>query len=278
MKEAGAAPAAPGFTAWVGRLIGADPRVFIPFVRAYALIVRRRSRMKFSRGISAKAMGRVTPFHMACVASSVLGIAVVAALGTIQPPLLGAAAAMTFGLLIVVFAVLFDYLDVLTSPDEYRVIAAHPHDAWSVVSAKIFVVGRAIATLSLCFFIPNIVAIGFYRHSALAAGGFALGAALGTFSATLGAMLIGVGILAHHASAAVEQHGVLGQHDEVRALRDRGAHCRFGGLQVGGQIIARIELHARNFECSHGMRLSLPGLRHPPRARGQRTITGRGLA
>lgn len=202
MTAGGAVPAS-GFTASVGRLLGADPNVFVPFVRAYGLIVRRRSRMKFSRGISAKAMGRVTPFHMACVMSALFGIAVVLALGTAKPPLLGAVAAMTLGLLIVVFAVLFDYLEVLMSPDEYRVIAAHPHDAWSVVSAKIFVVGRAIATLSLCFFTPSIVAIGFIRHSALASAGFALGAALGTFSATLGAMLVGVGILARWGRVAL---------------------------------------------------------------------------
>ena len=202
MRVGGTAPRA-GFTERVGKLLGADPAVFGPFVRAYGLIVRRQSRMKLLRGVSQKAMGRLTPFHMACVMAAFLGVIVVVALGTLQPPLLGAIAAMTLGLLIVVFAVLFDYLEVLANPDEYRVIAAHPHDAWSVVSAKIFVVGRAIATLSLCYFTPSIVAIGFFRHSALAAVGFALGAALGTFSATLGAMLLGVGILARWGRVAL---------------------------------------------------------------------------
>jgi hypothetical protein len=151
--------------------------------------------MRFSRGIAKAGMASLSPFHIACITATFIGTAIILLLGQVQPPILGAIAAITFGLLLVVFAVLFDYLEVLVNPDEYRVIAAHPHDAWSVMLAKIYVVGRAIATISLCFFTPGILAMGFLRHSVVAAAAFALGAGLGTFVASLGAMLFGVGIL-----------------------------------------------------------------------------------
>ncbi|HEU4724307.1 MAG TPA: hypothetical protein VFU59_03315 [Candidatus Eisenbacteria bacterium] len=192
-----------GATGWVGRLLGADPVVFGTFVRAYGLIVRRRSRMRFGRGVSRGAMGRISPFHLACATAALVGVGIILVVGTIRPPILGALAAMTLGLFIVAFAVLFDYLEVLVQPDEYRVIAAHPHDAWSVVSAKVFVVGRAVATLALCYFTPSVVAVGFFHHSLLPSVAFALGAAFATIAASLGAMLLGVGILARWGRVAL---------------------------------------------------------------------------
>jgi len=184
-------------------LFGADPAVFVPFARAYALIVRRRSRMRLTRGISPKAMGRISPFQVACFFSALVGFGVAAATAGMNPSLMGSALALVFGSFLVVFAVLFDYLEVLASSDEYRVIAAHPHDAWSVLFAKIFVVGRALATLAACYYTPSILVIGFVRHSIVAAGAFALGASLATAAASLGAMLAGIGILARWGRVAL---------------------------------------------------------------------------
>ncbi|HET9950159.1 MAG TPA: hypothetical protein VFS09_00040 [Candidatus Eisenbacteria bacterium] len=190
-------------TGRVGRLLGADPAVFTPFVRAYALIVRRRSRMKLTRGLSPRATGRISPFMVACFVSCLLGIAGVAVLFETRPALLGAVGALSFGAVIVVFSVLFDYLEVLASPDEYRVIAAHPHDEWSVLLAKFFVVGRALATIAACYFTPSIVAVGILYRSPLAAAAYAGGAALLTAAAALGATLVGVGIQARWGRAAL---------------------------------------------------------------------------
>lgn len=194
MRSAGGVRAR-GFTEHVGRLLGADPGVFGPFVHAYARIVRRRSRMRLSRGVSPRAMARLSPFHMACILAGILGLAVAMVLVTIRPLVLGMVASITFGMFFVAFAVLFDYLEVLSSSDEYRVIAAHPHDAWSVMSAKIFVVARAVATIAACYFTPSIVAAGLLYRSPAAAAAYALSATLGAAAVSSGAMLLGVWIL-----------------------------------------------------------------------------------
>lgn len=187
----------------LGRFLGADLAVFSPFVRAYALIVRRRSRMRLTRGISPRAMGRISPFMVACFFSGLIGLAGVAMLVQTRPALLGAVGALSFGAVIVVFSVLFDYLEVLASPEEYRAIAAHPHDEWSVLLAKFFVVGRALATLAACYFTPSVIAVGIVYRSPLAAGAYAVGAALLTAAAALGATLLGVGIQVRWGRAAL---------------------------------------------------------------------------
>jgi hypothetical protein len=187
----------------MARALGADPAVFVPFLRAYALIVRRRSRMRLARGISPKAMGRISPFHVACFFAGLLGVGLAFATAGMQPSQLGAALGLTIGAFLIVFAVLFDYLEILASPDEYRVIAAHPHDAWSVLLAKLFVVGRALATLAACFYTPSVLALGIARHSLLAASAYALGAIGVTVVAALGSMLAGIAILARFGRVAL---------------------------------------------------------------------------
>jgi len=191
-----ARPSASPSAGWIARLLGADPAVFVPFARAYALIIRRRSRMRFSRGISPKAMGRISPFHVACFFAALLGTGVAVATVGMKFAFLAIVISLGVGSFLLVFAVLFDYLEVLASPDEYRVIAAHPHDAWSILLAKIVVVGRALGTLATCFFTPTLIAIGFALHSALAVAAFALSATLITIAASFGAMLFGIGIMA----------------------------------------------------------------------------------
>lgn len=187
----------------MARLLGADPAVFVPFMRAYGTIVRRRSRMRLTRGISPKMTGRISPFQVACFFATLIGLGVAAAIAGTHPSLVGVALALTVGSFLVVFAVLFDYLEVLASPDEYRVVAAHPHDAWSVLLAKIFVVGRALVTLSVCYYTPSILAVGIVHHSIVAAGAYALGASLATVAASLAAMLAGIGILARWGRVAL---------------------------------------------------------------------------
>jgi hypothetical protein len=187
----------------LGRALGADPAVFSPFVRAYALIVRRRSRMKLTRGISPRAMGRISPFMVACFFSTLLGFAGTMLLIQSHRELFGAVGALSFGGVIVAFSVLFDYLEVLANPEEYRVIAAHPHDEWSVLLAKLVVVGRAIATIAACYFTPSVIAVGLLYRSPVAAAAYAAGAALLTAACALGATLVGVGIQARWGRAAL---------------------------------------------------------------------------
>ena len=144
------------------RAAGAQPATFVPVARAYGLIAGRRSRLREHRRGARPRPAKAswfTPFHLTCLTTFGLGCYTINAFLDRSEFLSGFILAATLGYVFIGAIALFDYFDLLFSSEEYRVLGAHPHHAWSIMVAKLVVVSRAILTLSLCFFLPSIVTV-----------------------------------------------------------------------------------------------------------------------
>ena len=176
------------------RALGADPPVFRAVARAQALMLRRRGYNLHGR--RARPRARLSGYQILCGAAGVNGLVLASAMVAYQSPIVGAAFALTGGCGFLLLVILTDYFEALVDPREYAVIAAHPHDDWSVLLAKITVVGRSLAILAAFMFVPPTLAAGFVFHAAAAAPAFLLGAAGAAIAVTAGGMLLGAGALA----------------------------------------------------------------------------------
>ena len=102
------------------RAIGAHPGTFVPFLRAYGLMARRRSRLRESRLVRAKSLpiSWISPFHFTCLMTFFLGVYTVSALLDRSEILSGSVLAATLGFAFVGSIALFDYFDLFFSPEE----------------------------------------------------------------------------------------------------------------------------------------------------------------
>lgn len=177
------------------RAFGARAETFVPVARAYGLMARRRSRLRMERAAKGKALSWLTPFQITCLMTCFLGFYIVHALLERSEIPSGSVLAATLGFAFIGSISLFDYFDLLFSADEYRVLGAHPHHPWSVMLAKIVVIGRAVTTLSLCFFLPGMVTIGLVTRDAAVVAAFGAGTLLGSIATGVGAVVLGASIL-----------------------------------------------------------------------------------
>jgi hypothetical protein len=177
------------------RAFGARAGTFVPVARAYGLMARRRSRLRMERASKGKALSWLTPFQITCLMTCFLGFYVVHALLDRSEIPSGSVLAATLGFAFIGSISLFDYFDLLFSADEYRVLGAHPHHPWSVMLAKIVVIGRAVTTLSLCFFLPGMITIGLVTRDAALVAAFGAGTLLGSIATGVGAVVLGASIL-----------------------------------------------------------------------------------
>lgn len=173
------------------RLLGGDPEVFRPMVRARSRMLQRQARIVQHRKHRARG---ASPFRMLCWFAGLYGF-IFLILMIPSLPLLGAGIALTLGCLFLLLIVITEHLDVLVDPREAAVLAAHPHDDRSFLLAKLAVIGRSLAILSALLFVPSAVALGFKLGSFAAPFAFLAGAAGAAAAASASGMLLGALIL-----------------------------------------------------------------------------------
>jgi hypothetical protein len=117
----------------------------------------------------------------------------------------GVALLLTFGGLFLLLVVILDYYDVLINRNEYLVLAAHPHDTWSILLAKIVVVGQSILVLGACYFVPGAIRAAFIFQSPVAGLGFLGGAAGLTVAVGAGGMLVTAALVRMGGRAAIQR-------------------------------------------------------------------------
>jgi len=170
------------------RLLRADPDVFRPVARAHRLITHRMERV--ARGRARGFMARIPPAYFLRFMAAFYGTILSNVFAWWESRVFGAALLLTFGGLFLILVVILDYYDVLVNRDEYLVLASHPHDTWSILLAKIMVVGQSILVLGACYFVPGAIRAAFSFRSPVAGLGFLVGAAGLTVAVGAGGMLI----------------------------------------------------------------------------------------
>ncbi len=184
------------------RLLGADPETFRPLYRVQKLLLSRRARILQGRRRSL----RFSPFGLLGLYASIYGMMfVVFLLSTMRTPLLGAALCVTLGCGFLLLLVVTDYFDVLVSPREILILAAHPHDDRSYLLAKIAAILRILSILGLLLFVPPGIAAGFLWRSWLASAAFLAGAAGAAFATVLCGLLFGVLLLRTGGKGAIDR-------------------------------------------------------------------------
>lgn len=177
------------------RGLGADPAVYHPIARAQSRLLDRRApgMRRSARGVTLKG---IMPFHFKCFSFALISFFMMQLILGAKSPVFGAAMALTGSAILLLMDLLLDKFDMLTNPDEYQVIAAHPHDAWSVILAKLVVIGRSVAILAACLFALPAVGAGLAFHSAEAGAAFVMGAAALTVFISAGGMLLSAVLVA----------------------------------------------------------------------------------
>ncbi|MGE5176850.1 MAG: hypothetical protein ACM3JJ_10800 [Hyphomicrobiales bacterium] len=160
------------FDPWI-RLLGANPAVFRPMFRAHLRMAERRARLM--RGRNRGLLAGLTPFQTRCVMTFGIGVMTAASMAAASSALVGAIVVLTLGAGFLLLIVALDYFDLLVDRNEYLVIAAHPHDDWSVLLAKLAVFTRNVMILATCLFLAPAGAAAFSSRSAGAGIAFLLG-------------------------------------------------------------------------------------------------------
>lgn len=192
------------------RFLGADPGVYRPIARAQGLILKRKTRMgRAGRGL----LRGLTPAQFRYVTTAIFSVYFSRWILGTPAPLAGAAFTLTAGAAFLLVDLLFDKFDVLADPNEYQVIAAHPHDAWSVVLAKIVAVGQSIAILAACAFTLPAIATGIAFHSVGAGLAYVAAAIALTFTISAGGMLATAAVVSMGGQTALHRvlpffHGI----------------------------------------------------------------------
>ena len=178
----------------VVRALGADPAVFRPVYRAHQRILSRRS-SDSRRGAKVVIRG-ITPFQFRCFLCAVFSLMMMQWIRGAASPMFGVALVLTVGAGFLVLDVLFDRFDVLSDTGEYQVIAAHPHDAWSVILAKLAALGRSMAILAACTFTVPAIGAGMKFQSLSVGLTFAVTAAALSATVAAGGMLVSTALVA----------------------------------------------------------------------------------
>ena len=184
---------APGaLTVAVARAAGADPGVFVPVARVQALLVRRRAGiLRARRGM----LATWSPFRALCFFAVAYGCAGLAFVLGARSRVLGAGVALAIGCLFLTMVVVSDYFDVLVNPREYLMLASHPHDDRSILLAKLWTVGRALAILTALLFVPTTIAVAFAWSSVAAGALYFVGAAGAAATASIAGLYTAVLVL-----------------------------------------------------------------------------------
>ncbi|HEX7078426.1 MAG TPA: hypothetical protein VF363_08390 [Candidatus Eisenbacteria bacterium] len=132
-------------------------------------------RARFVRGGARGIFAGLTPFQTRCLLAFGVGAGTLGAILNATSPIVGAVVVLTLGAGMLLLVVALDYFDLLVDRGEYLVLAAHPHDDWSVLLAKLAVFTRTTMILGTCLFSPAAVAIAFTFHSVWAGVAFLLG-------------------------------------------------------------------------------------------------------
>jgi hypothetical protein len=178
--------------------------VYRPVSRAQKLILSRRTPLRRA-GTRRGFLSGLTPFQVQCLVVSGLSIYLVRWLVELAAPLVGVVFVLTAGAGMLLVDLMFDKFDVLANPREYQVIAAHPHDAWSVVLAKVMAIARSAAIMAACVFTAPAIAAGFVFHSVTAALAFVLAASSLTIAVAAGGMLSSAAVVAIGGRAALQR-------------------------------------------------------------------------
>ena len=173
------------------RLLGGDPEVVRPMMRARNRMLERQARILQNRR---NRMRGASAFRTLCWFSALYGFLFIMMVA-LNSPAAGAGLVLTLGCSFLLLIVITEHLDVLVDPREAAVLAAHPHDDRSFLLAKLAVVGRALAILGGLLFTPPAVALGFKLASPAAPFAFLAGAAgavmaTGAFGMLLGALIL----------------------------------------------------------------------------------------
>jgi hypothetical protein len=211
------------------RLMGADPAVYRPVARAQRLILRRRNML----GRSSSGMLRgITPEQFRYFATAAFSVYLLGLVLGTPSKITVVAFTLTTGAAFLLVDLIADKFAILADPDEYQVIAAHPHDAWSVVLAKIVVVGRSIAILAACAYTLPAVATGIAFHSVATGLAYAVAAAALTITVSAGGMLATAALVALGGRSAL--HRLLPLFHAVYALL-------YAGILLGRGAFIRVE-------------------------------------
>ncbi|MGE5177694.1 MAG: hypothetical protein ACM3PF_01230, partial [Bacteroidota bacterium] len=178
------------------RVLGADPAVYRPILRAQSILISRRSRLGRGTGRGRVATKGITPFQLRCFLMAVFSVMMLAWIVSSASPIFGVALVLTAGASFLVLDFLFDKFDLLADAGEYQVIAAHPHDAWSVILAKIVAIGRSLAALAASLFLIPAIGAGFAFHSVWVGVAFALSAAALTIVVSAGGVVVSALVIA----------------------------------------------------------------------------------
>jgi hypothetical protein len=178
--------------------------VYRPVSRAQKLILSRRTPLRRA-GSRRGFLSGLTPFQVQCLVVSGFSLYLVRWLSVIAAPLVGVVFVLTAGAGMLLVDLMFDKFDVLADPREYQVIAAHPHDAWSVVLAKAMAIARSAAIMAACVFTAPAIAAGFVFHSLIAALAFVLAAAALTIAVSAGGMLSSAAVAAIGGRTALQR-------------------------------------------------------------------------
>lgn len=158
----------------VARAAGGDPAVFLAVARAQAFLVRRRAGLLRTRkGL----LSKWSPFRALCLFALLYGCAGLLFVLEARFQILGDALALTVGGLFLLMVVVSDYFDVLVNPREQLVLGAHPHDDRSILLAKLWTVGRALAVLTFFLVTPTTIAVVSVERSLMAGALYFAGAA-----------------------------------------------------------------------------------------------------
>lgn len=186
----------------VARAAGADPAVFLPVARAQALLVRRRAGLlRTRRGVVAS----WSPFRALCLFALLYGCAGLMFVLSAKSRIFGEALALTIGCLFLLMVVVSDYFDVLVNPREQLVLGSHPHDDRSILLAKLWTVGRALAILCLLLFAPTTIAVFAMEKSVVAAALYFAGSAGAAAAAAVAGLYAAVLVLSVFGRAAYDR-------------------------------------------------------------------------
>lgn len=174
------------------RLLGGDPEVVRPMMRARNRMLQRQARILQNR--RKDRVRGASAFRTLCWFAGLYGFLFILMVA-LNIPAAGAGLALTLGCSFLLLIVITEHLDVLIDPSEAAVLAAHPHDDRSFLLAKLAVVGRALAILGSLLFVPAAVALGLKLASPAAPFAFLAGAAgavaaTGAFGMLLGALIL----------------------------------------------------------------------------------------
>lgn len=195
------AAAGPISTALV-RAAGGDPAIFGPMARAQALLVKRRAGiLRTRRGVLAS----WSPFRALCLFALLYGCAGLMFVLGAKSRLLGAAIALAVGCLFLLMVVVSDYFDVLVNPREQLALGAHPHDDRSMLLAKLWTVGKALAILFGFLYAPTAIAVLLTDGSVIAAVLYLAGAAGAASAAVVAGLYVAVMVLTVFGRAAYER-------------------------------------------------------------------------